>query len=45
MPKWLRTLALPAVAFALVASACSDNDADSGSGATGATGTTGSAEE
>jgi basic membrane protein A and related proteins len=33
MPKWLRTLALPVVAFALVASACGSNDTpENGSG-------------
>ena len=31
MPKWFRTLALPVVAFALVASACGSGDTDAGS--------------
>jgi basic membrane protein A len=37
MPKWLRTLALPMVVFALVASACGSDD-DTGGGASGSTG-------
>ena len=37
MPKWLRTLALPVVAFALVASACGSDD-DNAGGTTGASG-------
>ena len=36
MPKWLRRLALPAVALGLVAAACSNNDSSStASGASG----------
>jgi basic membrane protein A and related proteins len=41
MPKWLSTLALPVVALALVASACSSDDNTAG----GASGSTGGSEE
>jgi basic membrane protein A len=38
MPRWLRTLALPVVALAMVASACgSDDSTDSGASASGGT--------
>ena len=40
MPKWLRTLALPVVALALVASACGGDDS-TGGGSGGETGATG----
>ena len=43
MPKWLRTLALPVVALALVASACGGDDSTDGAG--GETGATGGSDE